>query len=122
MTYRIEGPFPLTVRPTESGADLDISRFLVRAVLVQLFADAAEDPQGFGEEFADLYALSQSAQVQGGDSHARHEFDERVDKMLGAFGDGRIDLYTTGLRQLRDALDEVLKPREIPAQQDRRTA
>jgi hypothetical protein len=118
MTYRIEGPFPLTVRPTESGADLDVSRFLVRAVLLQLFADAAEDPHGFGEEFADLYALSQSAQVQGRDSHARHEFDERVDTMLGAFGDGRIDLYTTGLRQLRDAIDEVLKPREIPAQRE----
>jgi hypothetical protein len=121
MTYRIEGPFPLTVRPTESGADLDVSRFLVRAVLVQLFADAAEDPEGFGEEFADLHALSQSAQQQGRDSHARHEFDERVDKMCGAFGDGRIDLYATGLRQLRDALNEILAPRAIP-QQDRRTA
>lgn len=118
MNYRIEGPFPLTVRPTESGADLDVSKFLVRAVLVQLFADAAEDPQGFGEEFADLHALSQSAQFQGRDSHARHEFDERVDKMLGAFGEGRIDLYATGLRQLRDAIDAVLKPREIPAQRE----
>jgi len=116
MTYKIEGPFPLAVRPTEAGADLDITQFLVRAVLVQLFADAAEDPQGFGEEFADMYALSQSAQVQGRDSHARHEFDERMDKMLTAFGDGRIDLYATGLRQLRDALDEVLKPREVPSQ------
>lgn len=122
MTYQIEGPFPLTVRPTESGADLDVSRFLVRAVLVQLFADAAEDPAGFGEEFADLHALSQSAQMQGRDSHARHEFDERVGELLGTFGDGRIDLYTTGLRQLRDALDEVLKPREIPGQQDRRAS
>jgi hypothetical protein len=120
MTYRIEGPFPLTVRPTESGADLDVSRFLIRAVLVQLFAEAAEDPEGFGEEFADLHALSQSAQQQGRDSHARHEFDERVDKLMGSFGDGRIDLYATGLRQLRDAIDAVLKPREIPAQQDRR--
>lgn len=118
MTYQIEGPFPLAVRPTESGADLDVSPFLIRAVLVQLFADAAEDPAGFGEEFADLHALSQSAQVQGRDSHARHEFDERVDKLLGAFGDGRIDLYATGLRQLRDALDAVLKPREIPAQRE----
>lgn len=121
MNYRIEGPFPLTVRPTESGADLDISRFLVRAVLVQLFADAAEDPEGFGEEFAELHALSQSAQMQGRDSHARHEFDERVDKLMGSFGDGRIDLYATGLRQLRDALNEILAPRAIP-QQDRRTA
>jgi hypothetical protein len=118
MSYTIEGPFPLTLRPTESGADLDVSRFLVRAVLLQLFADAAEDPAGFGEEFADLYALSQSAQFQGRDSHARHEFDERVDKLCGAFGDGRIDLYATGLRQLRDALDEVLKPREIPTQRE----
>ena len=118
MSYRIEGPFPLTVRPTDSGADLDVSLFLVRAVLLQLFTDAAEDPQGFGEEFADLYALSVSAQHQGADSHARHEFDDRVDKLLGSFGDGRINLYATGLRQLRDAIDVVLKPREIPAQRE----
>jgi hypothetical protein len=122
MSYRIEGPFPLTVRPTEAGADLDVSGFLIRAVLLQLFADAAEDPHGFGEELADLYELSVSAQHQGRDSHARHEFDERVDKLLGAFGDGRINLYPTGLRQFRDAIDEVLTPREVPAQQDRRTA
>lgn len=120
--YYIDGPIPLTVRPTDKGADLDVSRYLVRAVLLQLFADAAEDPAGFGEEFADLYELSQSAQHQGRDSHARHEFDERLDRMLGAFGDGRIELYAGGLHQLRDALDEVLKPRQIPGQQDRRTA
>lgn len=122
MTYRIEGPFPLTVRPTETGADLDVSTFLIRAMLLQLFADAAEDPTGFGEEFADLHALSQSAQVQGRDSHARHEFDDRVDKLLAGFGDGRINLYATGLRQLRDAIDAVLAPRSVPAQQDRRSA
>lgn len=116
MTYKIEGPFPLTVRPTEKGAELDVSEFLVRAVLLQLFADAAEDPHGVGEELADMYELSVSAQHQGRDSHARHEFDERVNKMLGAFGDGRIELYATGLTQLRDSLNEVLKPREIPAQ------
>ena len=42
--------------------------------------------------------------------------------MLGAFGDGRIELYAGGLHQLRDALDEVLKPREIPGQQNRRAS
>lgn len=120
--YYIDGPIPLTVRPTDKGADLDVSRFLVRAVLLQLFADAAEDPTGFGEEFADLYELSVSAQHQGRNSHARHEFDERLNTMLGAFGDGRVELYAGGLRQLRDALDEILTPREIPGQQDRRTA
>ena len=114
MTYRVEGPFPLTVRPTENGADLDVTQFLVRAVLLQLFANAAEDPEGIGEELADMHALSVTAQRQGHDSRARREFDECLDEMMGGFGEGRISLYTSGLRQLRDACDAVLKSRENP--------
>jgi hypothetical protein len=116
MNYRIEGPFPLTVRATDLGAELDISRFL-RAVFLELFAQAAEDPEGFGEELADLYALSQSAQVQGRDSHARHEFDELMNKLIDGLGDGGvIPLYGTGLRQLRDAVAEIAAPRPVPGQ------
>lgn len=123
MTHQIEGPFPLTVRPTNNGAELDISRFLVRAVFLELFAQAAEDPQGFGEEFADMYALSQSAQVQGRGSHARHEFDERMGQMLDAYADGgTVPLYTGGVHQLRDAVTQIAAPRPVPAQERRRTA
>jgi hypothetical protein len=115
--YRIEGPFPLTVRATADGATLDISLFLVRGLLLELFQSAAGDPQGFGEEFADMHQLALSAQHQGPDSHARHEFDERVQAMVDAYADGGlVPLYAGGLRQLRDALDLVLAPREVPGQ------
>lgn len=117
MSYKIEGPFPLTVDVTEDGAEIGVRAFL-RVVFLDLFDEAAKDPEFFGKQFAEMYALSQSAQVQGRDSHARHEFDERLHQMLDAFaGDGRIELYATGLTQLRDAINELLKPREIPAQQ-----
>ena len=122
MTYHIEGPFPLTLNVTDKGAELGMARFL-RAVFLDLFEEADKDPECFGQEFAEMHALSQSAQIQGRDSHARHEFDERMHQMLDRFtGDGRIELYATGLTQLRDALNEVLKPREIPGQQDRRAS
>lgn len=122
MNYKIEGPSPLTLHVTDKGAELGVARFL-RAVFLDLFEEADKDPEHFGQEFAEMHALSQSAQIQGRGSHARHEFDERWHQMLDAYtGDGRIELYATGLTQLRDALNEVLKPREIPAQADRRTA
>jgi hypothetical protein len=117
MTHKIEGPFPLTFRATDKGAELDITRFLVRAVFAGLFQAADGDPHGFGEEFADMYALHQSAQTQGRDSHARHEFDERMHKLIDEFADGgKIDLYAGGLHQLRDAAAEITAPRQVPGQ------
>ncbi|WP_329215087.1 hypothetical protein OG352_05975 [Streptomyces sp. NBC_01485] len=122
MKYQIEGPFPLTLNVTEGGAELGVARFL-KAVFLDLFNAADSDPEGFGEELAEMHALAQSAQCRGRDSHARHDFDERMGRMLDKFtGDGQIELYATGLTQLRDALNEVLKPREIPAQRESGTA
>ncbi|MET7436602.1 hypothetical protein ACFYQQ_00940 [Streptomyces sp. NPDC005496] len=113
--YPIDGPLPLTLRVTSDGADLDVSTFLVRAVFTELFQQAAEDPTGFGEEFAAMYELSQSAIHQGRDSHARHEFDERMDQLLKEYAnEGRIPLYASGLGQLRDAAGEITAPRQIP--------
>lgn len=118
MTYRIEGPFPLTVRTTDDGAELDISRFL-RAVFLDLFNAADSDSEGFGEEFAEMHALAQSAQCQGRDSHARHEFDERMNKLIDDLADGgTIPLYAGGLRQLRDAAAEITAPRSVPGQRE----
>ncbi|MGW5616207.1 hypothetical protein [Streptomyces sp. NPDC003877] len=120
--YRIDAPIPVTLRPTDKGVDIDISRFLVRAVFLELFGQAAEDPEGFGEEFADMHQLALSAQHQGRDSHARHEFDARMEKLLEQYaGDGRIEVYSDGLRQMRDATAELTAPRPVPAQ-ERRTA
>lgn len=123
MKYRIDGPIPFTVTATESGADINIERYLIRALFTALFEAADNDPEGFGDEFADMHKLAISAQHGGRDSHARHEFDERMDRYLREFlGEPVIELYATGLHQLRDALAEIATPRPVPGQQDRRTA
>ncbi len=117
MSYKIEGPTPLALTATADGAELDVRKYLVHAVFAELFRAADEDPEGFGQEMADMYALHQSAQCQGRDSHARHEFDERMHKLLDEFADGgTIDLYAGGLHQLRDAAVEITAPRPVPGQ------
>lgn len=123
MKHRIDGPIPFTVTATESGADINIERYLVRALFTALFEAADNDPHGFGAEFADMHALAISAQHGGKDSHARHEFDERMERYLREFvGEPVIELYGDGVRQLRDAMTEIAAPRAVPGQQDRRTA
>lgn len=122
MTYKIEGPFPLTLRATDDGAALDLTRFLF-PVLAELCQQAAEDPEGVGQELADLGDLLQSADVQGRDSHARHEADERMHTLIDELADGgSMPLYATGLRQMRDALTEIAAPRPVPGQQARRAS
>ena len=121
MNHKIEGPFPLTVRATENGAELDVSAFLIRAVFTELVTQAAEDPHGLGEELASIGDLLQSAVHGGRDSHARHEFDEQMQRLVDTYAaGGTVPLYATGLHQLRDALVEVTAPRQVPGQ--RRTA
>lgn len=119
MTYRIDGPIPVTVTATEAGAHINIERYLVRALFTALFEAADSDPQGFGEEFADMHRLSVSAQHQGSDSHARHEFDERMERYLRTFlGEPVIELYGDGVRQLRDAMTAIATPRPVPGQRE----
>ncbi|WP_318205327.1 hypothetical protein [Streptomyces sp. SCL15-4] len=118
ITTPVDGPFPIRVVRTESGADLDVSAFLVRAVFAELFSQAYEDPEGFTEEFADMYELLRSAQHGGPDSAARHEFDARMEKYLGAFGDGLIPVYGGQVGRLRDRLAEIAAPRPVPAQRE----
>lgn len=121
--YRAEGPFPLTVHPTDTGADIDISGFLRLAVLTELVTQAAEDPHGVGEELAAVGDLLSSAIAQGRDSHARHEFDEQMHQLVDRYAaGGRVPVYHTGLRQLRDVLAEITAPRPVPSQERRRTA
>jgi hypothetical protein len=123
MTYRIDGPIPFTVTATESGADINIERYLVRALFAALFQAADDNPDGFGEELADMHALSISAQHGGKDSAARHEFDTRMERYLREFlGEPVIEVYGDGVRQLRDAFTEIATPRQVPGQQDRRAS
>lgn len=129
MKHRIDGPIPVFLTHTDTGRPaIDISGFLARAVFPAVFeaadADTSDDSgDGFGSELADMHGLAVSAQHQGNDSHARHEFDDRMDKYLSEFAaGGLIELSTAGLRQLRDAIDVLLAPRSIPGQRDRRSA
>ncbi|NEB92388.1 hypothetical protein [Streptomyces bauhiniae] len=122
MNHHIDSPTPMRLTATELGADLDISRFLA-AVFLNVFAAADDDPEGLGEELADMHSLAFSAQQQGNDSHAQHEFDERMQQLLDEHADGGvIRLYQTGLRNLRDAADTVSRPRPVPAQREESAA
>lgn len=119
MSYPVEGPFPLIVRATGTGAELDISAFLIRAVFTELVTQATEDPEGLGEELADIGGLLKSAIYQGRDSHARHELDEQMQRLVDIFAaGGTVPLYATGLHQLRDALAEVTVPRQVSGQRE----
>ncbi|RPE40209.1 hypothetical protein EDD90_3245 [Streptomyces sp. Ag109_O5-1] len=116
---RIDGPFPITVNATDDGAELDISSFLIRAVLTQLVTDAAEDPEGVGEELAGIGGLLKSAVHQGRDSHARHEFDAKMQELVERFAaGGTIPLYGAAVGQMRDALAVIAAPRPVPAQRE----
>jgi hypothetical protein len=117
--YRLDGPIPVTLRPTDKGVDIDASLWLIRAVFTELFAQAAEDPEGFGEELAAMHELAQAAQLHGRDSHARHAFDARMEDYLARYADnGRIRLSHEGVRQMRDAGTEIAKPRPVPGQRE----
>lgn len=113
---KIDGPFPINVDAADQGATIDVSPFLIRAVFTELFAQAYEDPEKFTEEFAEMYELLRSAQHGGSDSHARHEFDVRMEEYLKPFDEGRIPLYGAAVGRMRDALAEIAAPRPVPAQ------
>ncbi|MFJ4681992.1 hypothetical protein [Streptomyces sp. NPDC088789] len=118
MKHRIDGPIPVYLTQTDQGSlAIDVSHWLDRAVFAEVFQAADSEPEGIGEEFADMHALGVSAQHQGADSHARHEYDDRVARYVDEFADGGlIQLSVAGLRQLRDAIDEALRLRSAEGQ------
>lgn len=116
MTYRIEGPTPLTVQAAADGAEIGLAA-IMRNVFLELFEDAAGDPDSFSAEFADMHAMSISAQHGGPDSHVRHEFDERMNQMIDKYADGgKVGVYATGVAQLLAAVREITAPRPVPGQ------
>jgi hypothetical protein len=115
-TTPVDGPFPIKVSVTPSGAELDISTFLFKAVFTELITKADEDPEGLVSELTDMADLLRSAVHQGRDSHARHEFDERMTQMLAEYAnDGAIPVYGAQVGRLRDKLADIAAPRPIPA-------
>ena len=119
MKHRIDGPIPVFLTETDSGKPaIDFSRFLAEAVFPSVFeaadANTTDDTDGFGAEFADMHSRAVSARYQGRDSRARREFDDRMDEYLDEFANGGlVELSAAGLRQLRDAIDEVLELRSV---------
>lgn len=115
----ISGPFPIRVNATPSGCELDVSSFLVAAVFTELITKADDDPDGLVEELRDMAGLLRSALHQGKDSHARHEFDERMQALVAEFADdGVIPLYGAAVGRMRDKLAAIAAPRPLPGQRE----
>ncbi|MFJ4703202.1 MULTISPECIES: hypothetical protein [unclassified Streptomyces] len=115
----VTGPFRIYVHETPTGARLDVTHYL-GAVLRGLAQTAAEDPEGFAEELADLAALESQAAREGRDSHARHELDDRLDKLIAEIADdGSLPLHGVAVHRLIDRLAEIeiATPRPIPGTQ-----
>lgn len=115
----VGGPFPIRVNATPSGAELDVSSFLVAAVFTELISKADDDPEGLVEELRDMAGLLRSAAHQGKDSHARHEFDARMQALVAEFADdGVIPLYGPAVARMRDKLAAIVAPRPVPGQRE----
>ena len=99
---RINAAFPVWVRRRPVGVELDVTP-LVSALLVALAAEAAEDPEGVGQELAGLYAADGP------------ERDELVEKLLERLGGATMQLASQGARELAERLLVAAGPR-IPRQ------
>lgn len=115
----VDGPFPVRVAATLSGAELDVSSFLFKAVFAELIAKADDDPEALAAELSDMADLLRSAVAQGPNSHARHEFDEAMQRMIKEYAaDGLIPLYSPAVGRMAERLTEIAAPRPVPGQRE----
>lgn len=113
----VAGPFPVGVRATPGGAELDVSAFLVKAVFAELISKADDDPKALVAELAGMADLLRSAVQQGRDSHARHAFDEKMQGFVKEFADdGAIPVYGDAVRRMAERLSQIAAPRPVPGQ------
>ncbi|MCX5201089.1 hypothetical protein OG897_06380 [Streptomyces sp. NBC_00237] len=118
MTDRtpVDGPFRIHVDPTPSGATLDMSHYL-HTLLVALAHAADEDGESVLNDLVHIAELDRSAGVQGPDSHAGHERDERVSDLLDELVDGgRVPVYGVQVLRLADRLRDIGQPKGLPGQ------
>jgi hypothetical protein len=116
-TVPVDGPFPIRVGATPSGAELDVSSFLFKAVFTELISKADDDPMGLVAELADMTELLRAAAHGGRDSQARHEFDERMQQMLKEFAnDGMVPVYGAAVGRMALRLGEIAALRPVPGQ------
>ncbi|MFB6955532.1 hypothetical protein ACFCYB_00495 [Streptomyces sp. NPDC056309] len=118
-TVPVDGPFPVRVRATPAGAELDVSAFLFQAVFAEVISQADDDPTGFVDELRDMADLLRAAVHGGPDSSARHEFDERMRLMLKQYADdGVIPVYGAAVGRLAERLSQIAAPRPVPGQRE----
>lgn len=112
----VDGPFRIYVDALPTGAALDMSHYL-STVLLNLAAAAEEDGPGLLDELVEIAELARSASVQGTDSHAAHERDERVAELLAEVADdGRVPVHGGQVLRLAERLRRVGMPKAIPGQ------
>lgn len=100
----VDGPFRVGVTHLPAGAGLDVSHYLTH-VLIQLAQVAEEDPEGVLSDLQDIASLARSAHAQGPDSHAVHERDAQVEKLLTEVaGDGVMPVYGAQVSRLVERL------------------
>ncbi|MEV5977551.1 hypothetical protein [Streptomyces sp. NPDC052114] len=112
----VDGPFRIGVDAIPTGVGLDVSHYLT-AVILGIAQAADEDGEQLLDDLRDIAALARSAAVQGSDSHAAHERDEEVARLLAEVADdGVIPVYGDQAARLRDRLAVLTAPRPVPGQ------
>lgn len=116
MTDRmpVDGPYRIYVDALPTGATLDVSHYLT-SVLLNLAAAAEEDGEGLLAELVHIAQCARQAAVQGIDSHAAHERDERVADLLAEVADdGRVPVYGAQVLRLADRLLSIGALKSVP--------
>lgn len=112
----VDGPFRLYLTATPTGISIDVSHYLT-AVITGLAQAADEDPDGVRDELVDIAELVRAAGHSGSDSHAAHERDDRIARLLAEVaGEGVIPVYGAQVGALRDSLVRLSAPRPVPGQ------
>ncbi|MFJ1995260.1 hypothetical protein [Streptomyces asiaticus] len=109
----VTGPFRVYIDPTPGGVTLDVSH-MITALLRQLAQDAEEDPQGVLDDLRSIAELDRAS--RGSDSHAGHERDEQVQRLLDSIGGGELPVYGGQVLALADRLRVLGEPKAVPAQ------
>ncbi|MCX4827131.1 hypothetical protein OG746_26945 [Streptomyces sp. NBC_01016] len=112
----VDGPYRIYVDATPTGATLDVTAF-VRAVVLNLASAADEDGESLLDDLVEIAELERSAGAQGPDSHAAHERDERVERLLQEVaGDAKLPVYGGQVARLAGSLARIAAPRPVPGQ------
>ena len=112
----VDGPFRIHVEAIPAGATLDMSHYLT-SVLLNLASAAEEDGEGLLAELVHIAECARQAAHQGSDSHAAHERDEQVERLLAEVADeGRVPVYGGQVLRLAERLRAIGTPKALPGQ------